>query len=785
VIAILLVAWLRNRQLGLSRQLAIDNQGQYLDFQPTTERPFPADQLRSAMRLLGRHRRVGSSRIDVTATVRATASAGGRIRLRFGQRPVLPRYVLVVERTTSFDHLGVLGDLVAERFKANDIRIARYEFDQDMRILRLTGSTRFERLPDVASRHAGERLIMISDGATLFEPNEPSPVWLPPVVASFAGAILMTPAPRAVWGQREAELMAAGFYVVPATLEGMNLAAAAFRRSDEAPGAAVPRPHPGGFNDFVGRLQQEWVRWVADRAPDTEEQRDLVIGLRAWLGKDGFLLLAAFAMFPEVRGEMTFAVAEALGQTTSPSVADGAAFAEVMRLPWLRQGRIPDWARMAFLQALPPASAARVRAVYDAILGRARLSHEARGSRLARPARVLQTWRTVIGNRGITPRERIVWSFWRGLELELAIPRLLAQRLRQRLDRSEWTTLASGAALAGAIALYIGLHPPQRTIEPPPSVPAPVAAPAPPPVPAPPPPEPARSYLVFFDPDSSVITSPGQQIISEAAQNAQHLAYSRINVYGFDDNVSTPANSAALSTRRAQAVADLLVKGGIPLDKISVLGYGQARQLVPTGPNTEEPQNRRVEIIIQPQESAGATTSAPEVSAPEVPAPVAAPAPAPPHSASVFFDFGNADLNDRSRVVIAEMAQTAKDLLASGKASQVVVNGYSDTSGSPQSAMGISIQRANAVAAELVRNGVPSNVISIHGFGETHLLVPTGPGVREPQNRRVEIIIREAGGTAPMPSAPGTAPPAVPNAKQQILAPTPAPPRASFRRKPT
>jgi outer membrane protein OmpA-like peptidoglycan-associated protein len=45
------------------------------------------------------------------------------------------------------------------------------------------------------------------------------------------------------------------------------------------------------------------------------------------------------------------------------------------------------------------------------------------------------------------------------------------------------------------------------------------------------------------------------------------------------------------------------------------------------------------------------------------------------------------------------------------------------------------------VAAELVRDGVPRNVISIQGFGETHLLVPTGQGVREPQNRRVEIII--------------------------------------------
>ncbi len=39
------------------------------------------------------------------------------------------------------------------------------------------------------------------------------------------------------------------------------------------------------------------------------------------------------------------------------------------------------------------------------------------------------------------------------------------------------------------------------------------------------------------------------------------------------------------------------------------------------------------------------------------------------------------------------------------------------------------------------RDGVPKDAISIQGW-EMHLLVPTGPGVREPQNRRVEIIIR-------------------------------------------
>jgi OmpA-OmpF porin, OOP family len=70
------------------------------------------------------------------------------------------------------------------------------------------------------------------------------------------------------------------------------------------------------------------------------------------------------------------------------------------------------------------------------------------------------------------------------------------------------------------------------------------------------------------------------------------------------------------------------------------------------------------------------------------------------------------------------------------------VNGYTDTSGTLQYNQGLSVRRAQAVAAELVKDGVPRATISIQGFGETHLLVPTGAGVREPQNRRVEIIIR-------------------------------------------
>jgi OmpA-OmpF porin, OOP family len=126
------------------------------------------------------------------------------------------------------------------------------------------------------------------------------------------------------------------------------------------------------------------------------------------------------------------------------------------------------------------------------------------------------------------------------------------------------------------------------------------------------------------------------------------------------------------------------------------------------------------------------------VAPPPAPAAAAVPAQAPARSYLVFFDWDKATLTDRARQIIKEAADNSTRV----QYTRIEVNGYTDTSGTPRYNQGLSVRRAQAVAAELVRDGVPRQAISIQGFGDTHLLVPTGPGVREPQNRRVEIIIR-------------------------------------------
>jgi OOP family OmpA-OmpF porin len=116
----------------------------------------------------------------------------------------------------------------------------------------------------------------------------------------------------------------------------------------------------------------------------------------------------------------------------------------------------------------------------------------------------------------------------------------------------------------------------------------------------------------------------------------------------------------------------------------------------------------------------------------------AAPAPAPARTFQIFFDWDKATLTDRARQIVREAAESSTRV----QSTRIEVNGYTDTSGSPQYNKGLSVRRAEAVAAELVKDGVPKTAIAIQGFGQTHLLVPTADGVREPQNRRVEIIIQ-------------------------------------------
>jgi len=128
------------------------------------------------------------------------------------------------------------------------------------------------------------------------------------------------------------------------------------------------------------------------------------------------------------------------------------------------------------------------------------------------------------------------------------------------------------------------------------------------------------------------------------------------------------------------------------------------------------------------------TFGAPEAAPP--PPPPAAPATTP--SFMVFFDWDRSDLSQQALQTLQQVSAAYKQR---GSA-RVVATGHADRSGPDDYNMALSLRRANAVKAALVRDGVPVSAIDESWHGKENPRVPTADGVREPQNRRVEIVLQ-------------------------------------------
>ena len=145
-------------------------------------------------------------------------------------------------------------------------------------------------------------------------------------------------------------------------------------------------------------------------------------------------------------------------------------------------------------------------------------------------------------------------------------------------------------------------------------------------------------------------------------------------------------------------------------------------------------------ILVTLRVEFGALPAAPAALPAVVPPPPAPPAKAPEvqRAFQVFFDFNKSDIT----AAAAKVIQQASDSVKAGHLTQINVTGHTDTVGSAKYNQALSERRAAAVKAQLITDGVPTAEISTVGVGKTGLLVPTADGVREPQNRRAEIVLQ-------------------------------------------
>ena len=108
----------------------------------------------------------------------------------------------------------------------------------------------------------------------------------------------------------------------------------------------------------------------------------------------------------------------------------------------------------------------------------------------------------------------------------------------------------------------------------------------------------------------------------------------------------------------------------------------------------------------------------------------------------IFFDWDKDEITPQAAAILDNAASAYQQ---TGQA-QVVLAGHADRSGSADYNVGLSQRRANNTRAYLAGRGVPDGSITTEAFGESRPLVETADGVREPQNRRVEVTFGPGSG---------------------------------------
>jgi OmpA-OmpF porin, OOP family len=101
-----------------------------------------------------------------------------------------------------------------------------------------------------------------------------------------------------------------------------------------------------------------------------------------------------------------------------------------------------------------------------------------------------------------------------------------------------------------------------------------------------------ESGRATIDPDSA-------GLLDRLIETALRCPTANIEIAGHTDTDGEDAFNQALSEKRAQAVADYLVKAGLPAGRFAPTGYGSARPVATNDTDEGKAQNRRIDFVVK------------------------------------------------------------------------------------------------------------------------------------------------------------------------------------------
>lgn len=330
---------------------------------------------RIAQRLATRSPRP-TARLDIAGSVAATLRSGGKLLSPvFAVERQNPEYLILIERRSGLDQDAERMRALMRRAESSGLihlTVFYYRFEPAWLEPEAGGpSVAIEQLQTLCPNH---RLIVMGSGAEFLDPVSLKPLPSVEKLTHWPNRALLSPIPLAEWSREEFALAEAiRLPIGRATENGLK----ALPELLGLEGAELESLVPGKGDDLARPLGEELrirpQRFLYSEPPSGMAVAEIVQTLRNYLDAPAFDWLCALAVYPAVQWDLTLYLGTSLPQdenagSSGPRLYTEKRIAALTQLPWLRDGIMPNWLRVALIGELSETRKDGVRAKLEALL---------------------------------------------------------------------------------------------------------------------------------------------------------------------------------------------------------------------------------------------------------------------------------------------------------------------------------------------------------------------------------------------------------------------------------
>jgi len=306
------------------------------------------------------HRKEISTRIDVKETIQKTVNRGGIFQPTMGFTLEQPEYLVLIDKSTYYDHQAEMMNTLIDRLIENDIFITRYYFDGDPRICYLAnkkyiGAINLSQLYVKYSKH---QVIIFSNGDYFINTITGEATKWVQQFHEWKNRAILIPDPIHLNQHFEA-FSRMDFIVMPADDMGMDILIDQWQTTD-----TDQTPYTSSNTQQTPKILNLFsTQWVSESEPENDKINSLLKQLKVFLDPNGYEWFRACAVYPGLIWHLTLYLGyQLIGKENKPLYS----FERLKRLiclPWFKHGNMPDWLRTILIKEMSLSKEKHIRKV--------------------------------------------------------------------------------------------------------------------------------------------------------------------------------------------------------------------------------------------------------------------------------------------------------------------------------------------------------------------------------------------------------------------------------------